>query len=69
MPLSDEMKAQGWIEHDGGPCPVKDDIIVDYLLRAGPVVQDRDKASSLIWQHDSALIENADHIIAYRVQP
>lgn len=33
--LSEELRAQGWIEHDGGPCPVEVDDWVHVLLRDG----------------------------------
>lgn len=33
MPLSDAMKAEGWIEHDGGPCPVADDAYVAVMFK------------------------------------
>lgn len=33
--LTDEMKAAGWIEHDGGPCPVPLDTMPRLMFRCG----------------------------------
>lgn len=33
--ISEAMKAEGWIEHDGGPCPVPLDMIVDVMFADG----------------------------------
>lgn len=69
MKLTEELIADGWIEHDGGPCPVSNDSIVAYRLRGGVVTLDRDRADNLIWHHDSSLLDEEDHIIAYRPEP
>lgn len=57
--LSEEQKAAGWIEHDGGPCPVKRTERVQILTRSGLaasiVAYDRD------WKH-----VRPEDIIAYR---
>lgn len=31
-----EPDANGWIKHDGGPCPVEPDVFVDVLMRQAP---------------------------------
>lgn len=54
----------GWIEHDGGPCPVADHAIVDALLRDGQCGENR-CADTLFWEHDG----RRDDIVAYRVHP
>ena len=52
------------IPHNGGPCPVDPETMVEIELRCGEVNQDR--AFSYVWQH--LTIEDADYdIIAYRV--
>ncbi|MFN3456920.1 MAG: hypothetical protein ACK4Z8_05015 [Novosphingobium sp.] len=33
MPLGEAMKAEGWIEHDGGECPVADDAYVSIMFK------------------------------------
>lgn len=34
---SKQMKAEGWIEHDGGPCPVADEAYVSPMFRSGRI--------------------------------
>jgi hypothetical protein len=65
--LSEAMKAEGWIEHDGGPCPVPLDSRPIYMMRDGVVdASQRDTAASLIW-NDKVPWE--DQIIAYKPEP
>jgi hypothetical protein len=33
MTLTEQMKADGWIEHDGGPCPVSQNARVRVLFK------------------------------------
>jgi hypothetical protein len=58
MPLTEEMRAAGWIEHDGGPCPVPARTEIEGLTRGGFKV--RNIAYGLVWKDDPA------RIIAYR---
>jgi hypothetical protein len=37
MTLTEQMKADGWIEHDGGPCPVAPDCRVIVMQRTGHI--------------------------------
>ena len=65
--LTDEQKAAGWIEHDGGPCPVPPDRKVDYVMRCETVKNHKrvsEEASNIEWAW-----EGKDHdIIAYRLE-
>lgn len=65
--LTDEQRAAGWIEHDGGPCPVAPDVFVEpmYLGPDDPAKGVRmivAPAGRLAWWHDG----EDDDIIAYR---
>jgi hypothetical protein len=65
--LMPEQRADGWIEHDGGECPVQGDCKVrlwfrDYRSLVRP-------ASWAIWEHGSSLLERRDEVIAYRKEP
>jgi hypothetical protein len=62
--LNEAMKAEGWIEHDGGPCPVPLDSRPIYMMRDGVI--DRSQlgtAASLIWDNR---VPECDQIIAYK---
>ena len=61
MTLTEQMKADGWIEHDGGPCPVKGPVVVMY--RTGDQFKWKD-APAEDWTHQptDALLD----IIAYK---
>lgn len=48
--LTDEMRANGWIEHDGGPCPVDADACVRVRLRGNPIPDDPDYADTWDWR-------------------
>jgi len=70
MALTAEQSADGWIEHDGGPCPENADAIIIPLYRsdADPTKGIRrtyGMAWQFVWQHDGA----DDDIIAYRKGP
>lgn len=68
MLASMAQQSNGWVTHDGGPCPVDGDIIVEPQYRGD---EDREKgirismtnACHLAWWHDG----EDDDIIAYRV--
>ena len=34
--ITDAMKAEGWIEHDGGECPVDPDVFVFPMFKGEP---------------------------------
>jgi hypothetical protein len=67
MTLTPEQIAEGWLEHDGGGCPVSPETEVrlwfrDYRSLVRP-------ASWAIWEHGSSLLERRDEVIAYRPEP
>ena len=67
MTLTEQMKADGWIEHDGGPCPVEPNIwlAVKFRGEADPekgVLRTHGCSHIFAWNHDGA----EDDIIAYR---
>lgn len=55
--------ADGWIEWNGGKCPVGGDVLVCCKLRSGKVSITTYHAGSLSWRHNG----NAADIIAYRL--
>jgi len=64
MPLSDAMKAEGWLPWDGGDeCPVEPATSVTVKLRDDKV--GTMLACELYWEHDG----RADDIIAYKPEP
>jgi hypothetical protein len=58
--VSDEMQAEGWIEHQGGACPVHEMSFPEALLRGGGVRACL--AMHLDWEHRGC----RDDIVAYR---
>ena len=60
MPLTPEQIADGWIEHDGGECPIP---YWQVLLRDGRTM--RTRGSDMYWPHFAGEPYAAD-IIAYR---
>lgn len=70
--LTDEQIADGWIEHDGGPCPVDASTPVEILVRAGDVSTWK-RAGAVLWQYGSFVAEIFDalprccEVIAYRM--
>jgi hypothetical protein len=72
MTLTEQMKADGWIEHDGGICPVEFDQFVLCRLRNGWVSDGPALAGYLRWDHGRTPESAADpslrrnDIIAYK---
>lgn len=65
MTLTEQQKAEGWIEHDGGPCPVPLGMPVWVIHRDeddGPVFFREAQWCGGCWKHDGT----EDDIIAYR---
>ena len=76
MPLTDEQRAQGWIKHDGGGCPVEDNVAIYCMLRCGIMGWAMRHASAWQWdiQYDdrsqsSVIRPQPTDIIAYRPEP
>jgi hypothetical protein len=70
MPLSDAMKAEGWIEHDGGPCPVLDDEMPSLMFRDGEIALEGNFMAAWHWDwHHSPNHDAPDDIIAYKPEP
>lgn len=71
--LTDAQKADGWIEHDGGPCPVDPHSKPGVMIRgfgSHHICQQpgyHDEAGVYDWHHNPAT-HPAD-IIAYRPEP
>ena len=69
--LDEQMKAAGWIEHDGGPCPVDPDDTVSLLLGSGSA-QTGWAASKVVWPHNAFIYELGEvippdaRVIAFR---
>lgn len=59
---ADEADADGWIEWDGGECPVPEDTVIDVRLRNGEELL-LQAALWCDWDHD----DSAADIIAYRI--
>jgi hypothetical protein len=62
MTLTEQMKADGWVEHDGGPCPVHWTLGVEYIMRGHDAISKTKRARNRDWSHTGA----AHDIIAYR---
>ena len=62
--LTDEMKAAGWIEHDGGPCPVPLLRRVWFMLGSGRKSKTATTAGGLRWSQDDP--PHPYDIIAYK---
>ncbi len=63
MPLTDEQIAAGWLPHDGGPCPVDAEAMVEVMCRGGDTNDDR--ADFWWWGRED--MELSYDIIAYRL--
>jgi len=63
MMLSEQHIAEGWLRHDGGPCPVAEESTVKVKLRSGDI--GTMKGYELYWEHDG----RTDDIIAYKPEP
>jgi hypothetical protein len=48
--LTEEMRAAGWIEHDGGPCPVPLDSMPDIMFRDGERETTGQTADTWTWE-------------------
>lgn len=62
-PADPVVDADGWIEWEGGECPVRDDCIVSYKMRSGEAFKRGEPASEVRWHHNGI----ATDIIAYRL--
>ena len=77
--LTPEQIADGWLPHDGGPCPVPLQTKVQVMFHSGEIRYPRragwwtafDTVSKFaehdLWQHQSP--NPANHIIAYKLEP
>lgn len=66
MSLTPEQIEAGWVEHDGGPCPVEPDDWVHFIFRDGDGGQSAaHRMPAAVWKH---LGDDSD-IIAYRLEP
>lgn len=71
--LTDKQRAEGWIEHDGGLCPVPDDDIVEVMFTDGAT----DMTYAAFWSAAKPGMDDSwtgecspdDRIIAYRPAP
>ena len=73
--VTDEMRADGWIEHSGGICPVETDVLVNYQIRSGWRSDGAVTAGLCRWDHGRTP-ESANNpslrrndIIAYKPEP
>jgi hypothetical protein len=66
--LTDEMRADGWIEHDGGECPAPLGSKMSVLYENGMILRDDepdDRAEDWEWDGSSCF----GRIIAYKPEP
>ena len=61
--LALEIDPDGWIEWDGGDCPVSPEMVVDFKMRDCSVVLFDHCAYALRWKH----LSSTDDIIYYRI--
>lgn len=47
----DELLAQGWLRHDGGPCPVPPETLVGIMLFNGDSTHAFYRARMFQWKH------------------
>ena len=71
--LTDQQRADGWIEHDGGPCPVPLDSLVATIWDDGKFFSDCCAIGFTIWpenweHRDLITAKTGERIIAYRSQ-
>lgn len=64
--LTDEQRAQGWKEHDGGPCPIRGLVAIPVMIRAGIQGVVLPQAIGWNWTEPASPL---GHIIAYREVP
>lgn len=62
--LTEEQKAQGWVEHDGGQCPLP---MWQVLLRDGRIM--RTRGDTIYWPHFGDDDFYDSDVIAYRKEP
>ena len=60
--LTDEQIAEGWIAHDGGPCPVNEQARVTVMFRSGA----QDTAIARAWWWGRGNKPRTYEIIAYQ---
>jgi hypothetical protein len=72
--LTDEMRADGWLPHDGGPCPVPLDSCVTIMIRDGTITK-WPRAGAVIWKYGTTIWEAGDcslprlaEVIAYKLE-
>jgi hypothetical protein len=64
-PMTDaERIADGWIAHDGGPCPVNPGSNVSVMFRDGVTYHEPERASGIFWPTERE--PHPHDIIAYR---
>lgn len=51
--LTDDMRREGWLPWDGGPCPVAKHLYVDYFSSRFPFGA-RHRAGAVLWEHVTA---------------
>jgi len=68
--LSEQQIAEGWLPHDGGPCPVDYDSRPSVLIAGFTRPHDAsgDKARDYVWMH-ATHVPHAARIIAYKPEP
>lgn len=70
--ISEQQIAEGWLPHDGGPCPVADDVLVRVLILkvdgtlSEPNIKLPAKANRWHWQIPQHL---SGAILAYKPEP
>lgn len=69
MMLSEQQIAEGWLPHDGGPCPVHAESTPGVMLRSGAWREPKAcfSAGDYKWEHDS--FNPRYDIIAYKPEP
>lgn len=65
--LSEAMKAEGWIEHDGGQCPVGERSMPSLLFRDAEIAPAGNNMAAWHWDWEHSPNHDApDDIIAYK---
>ena len=65
--ISEQMKAEGWRLHDGGPCPVPDDAMPSLMFRDGEIAERGNELAAWHWDWEHSPNHDAlDDIIAYK---
>lgn len=65
--LTPEMRQDGWLEHDGGPCPVPQASLVTVMCRGGDT--DTDYAHTWWWGRNKIGPALNYEIVAYKPEP